>query len=275
MKKTIFTILTIFLLVTGACEGSKPHDTVVLLHTSMGLIKVKLYPETVRHRANFLKLVKEGFYNGILFHRVIADFMIQAGDPNSKAADSGSLLGDGDVDYTIPSEFIYPKYYHKRGALAAARKSDEQNPLKASSGCQFFIVQGHTYTEQELRLVEKSKQRRVEARLFQEEVEAHKGLVAEYKRERNRHKLDELRDHILSDVRARMKADSSLYRLTPEMCGDYCANGGAPHLDGDYTVFGEVVEGMDVVDKIARVATGNNDRPVQDVRILKAEVISE
>lgn len=275
MKKhsAIFLLLLVFF--AQSCAGAKPHDTIVMLQTSMGVIKLKLYPETPRHRDNFIKLIKNGFYNGLLFHRVIEGFMIQSGDPTSAHAAPGAPLGSGKVGYTIPAEFVYPKYYHKRGALAAARQPDAINPKKESSGCQFYIVQGRTWSDEELSQLERNNKGRVEARLFQQQVEANKDMVKRYQQERDQYRLDQLRERLLEQVRNRMQADSTLYKFPDLMWGDYSANGGAPHLDGDYSVFGEVVEGMDVVDKIARAATGKNDRPIEDIRIIKAEVLSE
>src|SRR5665647_681414 len=162
MRKNILFIIIALLLVTASCKTSKESSAIISLETTYGKIKVRLYPETPNHRKNFLKLVNKGFYDGVLFHRVIADFMIQTGDPDSKNAKSGVPLGSGDVGYTIPSEFIYPKYYHKRGALSAAREGDQSNPQKASSGCQFYIVQGRTFTDEELNNMEINNQKKTE-----------------------------------------------------------------------------------------------------------------
>ncbi|HEY9082423.1 MAG TPA: peptidylprolyl isomerase [Vicingaceae bacterium] len=196
-------------------KGEK-KETKVLLSTEYGNIKIKLFNETPQHRDNFIKLVKEGFYNETLFHRVIKDFMIQGGDPDSKNAQKGEYLGEGDVGYTIPTEFN-PKLIHKRGALAAARQGDNVNPQKRSSGCQFYIVQGRKFTTEEIERIEKSKQGRIE--------------------------------------------------YTDEQYKTYETLGGTPHLDMDYTVFGEVIEGLDVVDKIAAVKRDRKDRPLEDIKI--------
>ena len=175
---------------------------------------VKLYNETPLHRDNFIKLVKNGTYDGLIFHRVINQFMIQGGDPNSRDAKPGQMLGDGELGYTIPAEFV-PGLYHKKGALAAARRGDEVNPQKASSSCQFYIVQGTTWDANRLKMVEQ-----------------------------------------------RMGKS-----FTPEQAEVYATQGGTPFLDGDYTVFGEVVEGMEVIDKIAAVQCGPADRPIEDVKM--------
>lgn len=186
-------------------------QTKVRIETPYGDMVVKLYDETPKHRDNFVKLVKEGFYDGLLFHRVIGNFMIQGGDPDSKGAPANRMLGMGDVGYTIPAEFV-KGLYHKKGALAAARQGDAVNPAKASSGCQFYIVQGQVYPQEMFAMFES------------------RGLT-------------------LNDEQKQL----------------YSTVGGTPHLDGDYTVFGEVIEGLDVIDKIAAVQTNGADRPVEDI----------
>lgn len=199
----------------------------VLLQTSKGDIVVELYNETPRHRDNFLKLVKSGYYDGILWHRVIADFMIQTGDSTTRHAKPGVEVGDYDLDYRIPAEIVYPKYFHKRGALAAAREGDSVNPERKSSAAQFYIVWGAVYGNSSL-----------------DKVQA---------------RLDE--------------TTGGKVKLTPEVREAYRMYGGTPHLDGQYTVFGEVVKGLNVVRDIDYVDTDDNDRPVWDVKIIKATVI--
>lgn len=184
----------------------------VIIQTSFGDIKIKLYEKTPRHRENFIKLAMQGYYDGTLFHRVIPDFMIQGGDPESKNAPAGKRLGNGGPDYTIPFEYV-PEYFHKRGAVAAARLPDDFNPERESSGSQFYIVQGRTFTDEELNKIEKKTGHVIPAN--QREV--------------------------------------------------YKTLGGAPHLDGAYTVFGEVIEGMEVVDKIAQLPRDKYDRPLTNV----------
>ena len=247
---------------------------IVVLETTKGTITLQLYPETIKHSNNFLKLVNAGTYNGLLFHRVIADFMIQAGDPTSKNAKSDSQLGSGDVGYTIPAEFIYPKYYHKRGALAAARQGDETNPKKASSGCQFYIVQGRIINESELKSIERVTERKIEAKLFQRILSTKQAELKKYQLAKNQIKLDELHDSIMVIVRSEVKKDST-FRFTKEQRRDYTTIGGTPHLDGQYTVFGEVIEGLDIVTQISTSKTKEMDRPIEDVRILKARVVKK
>lgn len=255
-----------------SCAEKKETATIVCFETNYGKISVKLYPETAKHSQNFIQLVDSGFYNGVLFHRVITDFMIQTGDPKSKTAKPGARLGSGSLGYTIPAEFVYPRYYHKRGALAAARKGDEVNPKKESSGCQFYIVQGKTFTDEELDALEEGNKQKLEGKLFQEIMKTKQNLVQRYRSEQDQAMLDKLRDSILEDVYRKLETDST-YKFTEQQRNDYKTIGGTPHLDGEYTVFGEVVEGMDVVDKISQVPVGKNDRPVEDIKVLKASVI--
>lgn len=198
-------------------EKSKPmkvKENLVDITTDYGVIRVKLYDETPKHRDNFLKLAKEGFYDGTIFHRVINRFMIQGGDPSSKTASSDTPLGNGSPSYTIPAEFN-PKLFHKKGALCAARTGDQVNPQKESSGSQFYIVQGNPTSEEEL-------------------------------------KMNQQRNNIT---------------YTPEQIQTYTTLGGTPFLDMNYTVFGEVVSGIEVIDKISAVQTQPGDRPVQDVKM--------
>ena len=216
MKK-ILSGIAFLLTISIAAEAQKStavsdtKDRIVEITTDMGTMKVKLYNDTPLHRDNFIKLASEGFYNGLLFHRVIKDFMIQGGDPNSKTAAPDAMLGAGDVGYKIPAE-IKDHLYHKKGTLAAAR---DNNPEKASSGCQFYIVQGKPMTATEL--------------------DMHESRAG--------------------------------YKFTPQQRKDYSSVGGTPFLDKNYTVFGEVIEGMDVIDKIAAVKTKPGDRPEADVKM--------
>jgi peptidyl-prolyl cis-trans isomerase B (cyclophilin B) len=200
--------------------SSKPAEVKVFLETTEGRMVLELSNATPLHRDNFLKLIKEGYYDQVLFHRVIKDFMIQGGDPDSKDAKPGQMLGNGGPGYTIPAEFV-DSLIHVKGALAAARLGDNMNPRKESSGSQFYIVQGRTWKDADLAAMEARSGRR-------------------YSEEQKR-----------------------MYR----------EQGGTPHLDGGYTVFGQLIEGMDVLDKIAKTATGGADRPSTDVRILKAGIL--
>ena len=223
MKKILlFLALTIVV----SASAKKEKRTKVEMLTSMGSITIELYNETPLHRDNFIKLVKEGYYNDLLFHRVIADFMIQGGDPDSKDAPEGKMLGEGGPDYTIEAEFRFPQLFHKRGVLAAAREGDDTNPEKRSSGSQFYIVWGQTFSRSDLeKITQRVEQHSAGAIVFPDEVKKY-----------------------------------------------YMKYGGTPHLDGSYTVFGEVTKGIEVVNAIQQVDTDNNDRPIEDVRILNVVI---
>ena len=199
----------------------------VLLTTDMGAIRIALYDDTPLHRDNFIKLVEQGFYDGLLFHRVLFGFMIQTGDPTSRDAQPGEVLGSHSEGTKIPAEILYPKHYHRRGCIAAARQDDSQNPERASSGSQFYIVYGKR-----------------------------------------------MNDNMLDEVQERLDVTTGgTVKLTPELREAYYKYGGTPHLDGQYTVFGEIVEGLGVVDSIQRVPVDANGRPLTDVHIIKAEIV--
>lgn len=207
-KSLVLAFLCLFSVGVFAQKSSKKDD-VVTIKTDLGTIRVILFDETPKHKANFLKLTKDKFYDGLLFHRVIDDFMIQGGDPNSRNAKPEDMLGKGDNGYKIPAEFS-PKLFHQKGALAAAR---DNNPAKESSGCQFYIVQGRKWSKNDL-----NKQA----------------------------------------ARAARKLTDSQRKVYEEI-------GGTPHLDGSYTVFGQVVDGMDVIDKIGSVEKDERDRPEKNI----------
>lgn len=230
MKNMKTLIFIVSMLLSATWMRAQTPDTIrheVLLETTMGNIRIALYNETPKHRDNFIKLVKEGFYDGLLFHRVIDRFMIQAGDSASRHAAPGQLLGDSPESYKVPAEIKFPALFHKRGAVAAARESDNVNPERASSASQFYIVYGRRFNDS---------------------------------------MLDE----------AQLKLDRSTggkVKLTPEVRETYKRIGGTPNLDGQYTVFGEVIEGIDTVKDIEWVETDKNDRPVEDVRIIRTTVV--
>lgn len=225
MKKILFLLSFFALSPLVMAQSSENQNTNmdkkyhVLLETSYGNMVIELYNETPKHRDNFIKLVNEGFFNDLLFHRVINNFMIQGGDGNSRNAKPGQMLGNEDAGYLIPAEFV-PSLFHRKGALAAARQGDQVNPTKASSPHQFYIVQGQVWQPRQL------------------------------------------------DMMAQRFGKS----FTKEQIEVYTTIGGTPHLDGDYTVFGQVIEGLEVIDKIASVATGMADRPVEDIK-MKISVI--
>jgi len=229
----------------------------------LGDIIVRLYDETPIHRDNFIKLVKEGYYDGTLFHRVIKDFMIQGGDPDSKGAPAGKMLGVGGPDYTLEAE-IKDGLFHKRGALAAARQGDEVNPERRSSGSQFYIVWGQVYNEGQLRQFSKQLKMQKVQSVFNQLVSEHRDEIMQMRRDRNRAGLQELQDKLVAEAE---KQSADFAGLTEEQMKIYSTIGGTPHLDGQYTVFGEVEEGLDVVDMIQTTATSRGDRPVDDLEM--------
>lgn len=235
MRKALFIIAMLCLQLSAVAQvdslvvktDSSAVRHQVLLQTSMGDIVVELYNDTPQHRDNFLRLVRSGYYDGNLWHRVIADFMIQTGDSTTRHAKPGIEVGDYDLGYRIPAEINFPKYFHKRGALAAARESDAENPKRQSSASQFYIVWGFPYGPKAMAK-------------FQAKVDS---------------------------------ITNGAVKFSQEMRDYYWSHGGTPWLDGQYTVFGEVVKGLDVVGNIQAVKTDDNDRPIEDVRIVKALVI--
>lgn len=245
----------------------------ILIKTTLGDIKVRLYDETPLHSENFVKLVKEGYYDGTLFHRVIKNFMIQGGDPDSKGAPVGKSLGVGGPDYTIPAEFVYPQYFHKKGALAAARQGDEVNPEKRSSGSQFYIVTGEVYNAGKLAQMEKQMEMQQLQGIFNALCVEHRDEILELRKTRNQAGLQALQEQLEKETYARGK-EIGAPKLTEEQREAYTTVGGTPFLDNQYTVFGEVEEGLEVVDAIQQVATGNADRPKEDVS-MTLEVIEE
>ncbi|MDE7426554.1 MAG: peptidylprolyl isomerase [Muribaculaceae bacterium] len=245
-----------------AAQTAEPREDVLVdIETTAGPITVRLYGDTPAHQDNFLKLVNENFYNGTLFHRVIKDFMIQAGDPESKTAKKGQQLGSGDPGYTLPAELKYPAHFHKRGALAAARTGDQINPQRRSSGSQFYIVTGKKYSEAEL-----------DQMLLQPEmqklIEANRARIQELYSAGDTQGLDALEDTLVEQARKALAANPQLSTIKET----YTTVGGAPFLDGQYTVFGEVVSGMETVDAIEKVETDGADRPQEDIKIISVKV---
>ncbi len=281
MKNAFLLFVTLLLAVNCGAQKNKPtpqtnKGTMILIESSVGNMKIKLYNETPLHRDNFIKLAETGFYNGILFHRIIKNFMIQTGDPDSKTAQKGKSLGTGGPGYMIPAEFN-TSLIHKKGALAAARTGDNVNPKRESSGSQFYIVVGNTPTPEQLEQVEGTitngrKQQIFYKHFLAPENKALRDKVDSLRNKGDQAGLNAFQQEMEAYVEAEFKKTAP-FKYTEEQKKIYTTLGGTPHLDQSYTVFGEVVEGMDVIDKISTVATDPQDRPVDDVKIISMKVI--
>ena len=266
MKKLAVIILISCLSVNLSCVHSenKNGEKIVLIETEYGNIKIKLYNETPLHRDNFIKLINAGFYTDLLFHRVIQNFMIQGGDPDSKNAKPGVLLGGGDLKYTLPAE-INPKYFHKRGVIAAARQGDDINPEKRSSGAQFYILQGRVFREDELDSLQLQLEDTRKMNMMQAKIKAVQAELYKLGKEGNQDELMKRYNALKEEVVTESAKLPSL-KFTYEQRKAYTSIGGYPSLDNNYTVFGEVIEGMGVVDNIASQPTDKNNRPIKDIR---------
>lgn len=235
----------------------------VKIETTLGDIIVRLYDETPLHRDNFLKLAKEGYYDGTIFHRVIANFMIQGGDPDSRNPKPNASYGTGGPDYTIEAE-IKPELFHKRGALAAARQGDQVNPERRSSGSQFYIVWGDTYKEGQLSQLSKQMKMMAQQNAFDKLARENRAKIMDMRRNRDQAGLLALQELLSNQAVEMTKGKGGLSEAQKTA---YSTIGGTPHLDGQYTVFGEVIEGLDIVGKIQSVKTRPGDRPVEDIKM--------
>ncbi len=267
MKILKFSIIA-FALFAMSCDKSSDVDYDVLIKTEYGDMKIKLYDETPKHKENFLKLAKEGFYNDLLFHRVMKEFMIQGGDPESKNAPADKMLGNGGPGYTIDAEFN-PKFFHKKGALAAARQGDRVNPEKKSSGSQFYIVQGKTYTDKELENLEMQINQGLKQKMVGEYIRNNAEVLAQFS-EMQKEGAFEKMDSVAAEIEAKLIAEGkapALFTLSDSIKQVYKTVGGTPFLDNEYTVFGEVVEGLNVIDSIANVKVNGANRPLKDIKM--------
>ncbi len=271
MKRRIL-LYTLLILFCSMNTQSNAKSNIVLIETSMGNIKIRLYDETPQHRDNFLKLVEQHYFDSQIFHRVIKGFMIQGGDPDSKGAPDGKALGSGGPGYTIPAEIVYPQLFHKRGALSAARSGDQMNPLKASSGSQFYLVWGDLYNEVQLAGMEDKKKQQAKQTYFQSLALPLGDSIRKMQSSNDNTGLSKLQAELIAKTEAEFKKNPSKGGFTAEQKKAYSTIGGTPHLDGEYTVFGEVIEGLDVVGKIQAVETANGDRPVKDI-LMKMSIV--
>ncbi len=281
MKKNALIISMILLFASCAVFKSKVStEQKVLVETNYGDFVVKLYNETPKHKENFVKLVNESYYDSLLFHRVINQFMIQGGDPESKNAPLEKRLGNGGPDYTVEAEFV-EGIYHKKGALAAAREGDFVNPEKCSSGSQFYIVEGSVWNDSQLDLMMKQRNSYVISEyvgefLKQPENKDILNHVDSLKRHHLAREFDMLYSQLVERVMPKIKADSvKLLELNDAQREIYKTVGGSPHLDGEYTVFGEVIMGMKVIERISDLKTDANYRPLQDAMIIRMKLISD
>jgi cyclophilin family peptidyl-prolyl cis-trans isomerase len=266
LRKSILLSLLLILISCSATGGNE--DTVISMKTSLGDIKIKLYDSTPLHRDNFINLVKSGFYEDISFHRVIKEFMIQAGDPLTKGLQE-KTMPDSLGTYTIPAEFN-SNYFHKRGALAAARQGNDVNPDMRSSGIQFYIVQGIKQTDSDLNITEQRINSNIKQSFFNRMIKETADSV--------RLSPDPVSEGEIQEI-ASMKMFQYLsankdLKFSEEQRNIYKTIGGVPRLDGTYTVFGEVIEGMDIVDKIAAVSTDSSDKPLNDIKIIKVKILN-
>lgn len=267
---------------TGAAVPATSPDTMttantdttsvkVKVETTLGTFTVLLYGDTPRHRDNFVKLVNEKYYDGTLFHRVIKDFMVQTGDPDSRNAAPGQHLGAGGPDYTLEAEIMFPKHFHKRGALAAARQGDQVNPERRSSGSQFYIVTGRPVSEGQVDQMGARATDAARQAYFRNLCAERHDRIEALQKSGDRDSLENLRQELIALTMDNVPET----KIPDEMKNDYLTLGGAPSLDGQYTVFGEVIEGMDVVAKIEAAETDGADRPTEDIRILGMSVGKE
>lgn len=267
LKQRIFIFLAVIIFVLS-CENQAGKTEQFIIQTKYGEIVIELYDNTPKHKSNFMVLANKGYYDGLLFHRVIDDFIIQGGDPDSRNARPDQRLGTGGSDYTLKAE-IRPENIHKRGALAAARKGDDMNPDKRSSGSQFYIVTGKVYTNAELDALEErvnTERRMALMDLYIDEQTGLRNQLDEYAANDNQAAIDA----VLSDIALQIKQDSIGFKefyISEARRKIYTTTGGAPVLDDEYTVFGEVTEGMDVVEKIAALPTDEYYRPLYDVKM--------
>ncbi len=269
MKTVFFTLALAALIFFAGCKSEPEIDYDVVIKTEFGDMKVKLFDETPKHKANFLKLATEGYYNDQLFHRVIKEFMIQGGDPDSKTAKPDDMLGAGGPGYTLPAEFN-PNLFHRKGALAAARQSDQMNPKKESSGSQYYIVQGKVYSTEELSALEGQIAQGKKGNAVGNYIRNTPEMLAKFQEMQANgefEKMDSIAMEIEAKLVAEMGADAFKFSIPDSMRKIYTTIGGTPFLDNEYTVFGQVVDGLNVIDSLAKVNVNGQSRPVKDIKM--------
>lgn len=268
LSQILLFALSLILFGCGNKEIDPNKPVYVKIKTSMGDVTVMLYEDTPLHRDNFIKLCQTGAQDSILFHRIIKDFVVQGGDPNSKAHVPGVLYGDGDGGYSVPAE-ILPHYFNKRGALIDAKQIDSENPDRVSAGTQFCFVQGKLHTDEELDQREERINNirnnwlyhKFKARLIKSDPELTADSLG----------FETAINQMVADTLATL----GTYRIPAERREYYKTIGGVPHLDGSVTIFGEVVEGLEIVEKMSLVETDANDRPIKDVMVISTKVFQK
>ena len=275
MKKSLFFLLSMLLFVS--CNGQKREgaSTEVVLETTLGDIHIVLFDDTPGHRDNIVKNVKDGKYDGVTFHRVIRNFMIQTGDPATKTANGAAQASDSAAAKTpterIPAEIVYPKYFHQRGFVGAARDGDDENPDRMSDKYQFYIITGKICSDDDLDGYESAREERDAQILFEKICKQHQKEIDALRAAREQRRLSDKLETLLDEARMKMMENPPL-TYTRAQRSAYRSRGGAPWLDGEYTVFGEVVEGMAVVEKIQKIKTNAQDVPLAEVRIKRAYI---
>lgn len=268
-KVFLFLLMSVWIVVS--CSDKKREGTEVLIETSEGDIRAVLFDDTPQHRDNFIRLAREGVFDEIMWHRIVPELMIQTGDPTLRPGNKTVTADTSALHYTVPQEIRFPKYIHRRGMLAAARQPDDRNPKKASAATQWYIVTGEKYTQESLASFYQT--------LYQEAVNARWRRLQDQHatrldrlEQRDKDAYYELQDSILSVAEAAVAANPPR-PFNEQQKRVYTTEGGCPHLDGEYTIFGRVVEGMSVVDKIAAVPTDERERPLREVFIKKVTVL--
>lgn len=268
----IALVVMVLIGVGTSCNGqSKDNEPEVVLETTLGEIRVKLYNDTPLHRDRFLQNVRDGRYDGVLWHRIIRNFMIQTGEQPIVTTPQGDTIVADTADM-IPAEIIYPRHFHRRGALAAAREDESVNPNRKSDPTQFYIVTGRAYQDDALRELDAARTQQAATRLYNKKVQEHSAQLEALRKERNHQAVSDLLEKLLDEARYETSKNPPA-PFTEDQKRSYRTVGGAPWLDGEYTVFGEVVEGMKTVLAIEKVKTGEADRPLTDIRVVRAYVV--
>ena len=273
MRKNVLLLLLLTMAICIPCQAQQNNNVVVKLTTTFGVIRIKLYDDTPGHRDNFIKNVEDGMYDGVTFHRVIRNFMLQTGNPDTRPDVVGKVEPEDTTQMgpSIPAEIMYPQHYHIKGVVAAAREADDINPEKRSSQYQFYIVTGRFFNEVDMEKLEQKKQEEKVEQIYEQEVKDHADEIRRLDQARDRRGAQKILEGLLDQAREKAAEDGQLF-YPDEMRRSYRIHGGAPWLDGDYTIFGEVIDGMKVVSKIEKSKTDEEDSPVSPIRIIKATI---